>query len=179
MNRYLAAEPPLFEETQKFDQVWFRLLGLGILGGALFFIVFSSYHQLIQGVPFGDRPLPDRALVIVNVLILLFSIVMTLWLTNLKLTTRLDRRGLSINYWPLARRNLPLEKIASWQAMDYHPIRDYGGWGVRYSLTQRHWVYSVKGHRGVLLELSDGKKLMLGSGRADELAQAIAEAKRS
>jgi hypothetical protein len=178
MNDPFVQEPPLFEEVQRFDQLWFRLL-LGALAAAgLYFIIAGSYIQLVQGIPFGNKPLPDMGLVAVNVLFFLLGVALPVALMRLKLEVRLDRHALIARYWPLAVRKIPLPKIKSWEARTYRPIRDYGGWGVRYSLTQRHWVYNVKGNRGVLLELADGKKFMLGSQRAEELAQALAEAKQ-
>jgi hypothetical protein len=53
----------------------------------------------------------------------------------------------------------------------YRPIRDYGGWGIRYGRGGK--AYNVSGNRGVMLELSDGQKLLIGSQRPEELANAI------
>ena len=179
MKNFLTQEPPLFEEVQRFNQFWLRLLLAPIVIGALYLIVAGTYTQLIRGIPFGDKPVPDGALVAINVFILLLGVALPLGLMNVKLKIRLDRQALIANFWPLTSRTIPLAKIKSWEARDYRPIRDYGGWGVRYSLTQGHWIYNVQGHRGVLLQLADGKQFMLGSQRADELAQALAEAKKS
>jgi hypothetical protein len=38
-------------------------------------------------------------------------------------------------------------------------------------------AYNVRGDRGVQLVLRDGRRVLIGSQRADELAKAIAEAK--
>jgi hypothetical protein len=39
------------------------------------------------------------------------------------------------------------------------------------------WAYNVRGNRGVQLELANGKRILIGSQRAEELAGAIGEAK--
>ena len=62
-------------------------------------------------------------------------------------------------------------------AMDYYaarvyrPIREYGGWGIRYGKNGK--AYNISGDRGVQLELQNSKPLLIGSQRADELAQTI------
>ncbi|NVL91956.1 MAG: hypothetical protein HWN71_02845 [Desulfobacterales bacterium] len=55
--------------------------------------------------------------------------------------------------------------------MTYNPLKDYGGWGIRYGRGGR--AYNVSGNRGVYLELSNGKSLLIGSLQPEELARAI------
>ena len=52
-------------------------------------------------------------------------------------------------------------------------IAEYGGWGVR--MRRGGMAYNVSGDRGVQLELMDGKRILIGSQRAGELADAIRE----
>ena len=63
-----------------------------------------------------------------------------------------------------------------WEARTYRPILEYGGWGIRYTMG-RGWAYNVSGNQGVQLELASGKRILIGSQRAEELARAIGEAK--
>lgn len=53
------------------------------------------------------------------------------------------------------------------------PQSRYGGWGVRSGFERM--AYTVSGNPGVRIELKDGKEVLVGSQRADELARAIAE----
>jgi hypothetical protein len=53
----------------------------------------------------------------------------------------------------------------------YRPIRDYGGWGIRYGRNGK--AYNVSGNRGVMLEFSHGQKLLIGSQKPGDLANAI------
>jgi hypothetical protein len=50
-------------------------------------------------------------------------------------------------------------------------MREYGGWGVKYGWAGK--AYNISGNRGVQLKLSNGKGLLIGSQRPEELAQAI------
>ncbi|MDA0207364.1 MAG: hypothetical protein O2795_18715 [Acidobacteria bacterium] len=71
--------------------------------------------------------------------------------------------------WP--ERIIPYHQIVKVEAQSYRPIRDYGGWGVRGIAPVI--AFNVSGNRGVLLSLSNGQYLMIGSQRADQLAAAL------
>ncbi|MHC4338483.1 MAG: hypothetical protein ACYSTG_11155 [Planctomycetota bacterium] len=59
-------------------------------------------------------------------------------------------------------------------ARTYKPIREYGGWGIRYSFRKGIGrAYNMSGNKGVQLVFKNGKKLLIGSQKPDELAQAI------
>ena len=67
-----------------------------------------------------------------------------------------------------------LSTLKKYEVQTYRPIRDYGGWGIRYGRGGK--AYNVSGNRGVMLELSDGQKLLIGSQKPDDLANAISSA---
>jgi hypothetical protein len=64
--------------------------------------------------------------------------------------------------------------VKSHEVITYSPLRDYGGWGIRYGSKGK--AYNVSGNRGVRLELSNGKRLLFGSQRPEELSEAVAAA---
>jgi hypothetical protein len=66
-----------------------------------------------------------------------------------------------------------LAEIVHRETRTYRPILEYGGWGVRYSFVRKGWAYTVSGNRGVQLQLANGKRILVGSQRAEELARAI------
>jgi hypothetical protein len=94
---------------------------------------------------------------------------------TIRLTVRVDHGHLHIHFFPLLTRNIPLEQIEQWEPRTYHPLLEYGGWGLRRGW--KGWAYNISGNRGVQLTLADGKRLLIGSQRADELAAAIGEGK--
>jgi hypothetical protein len=87
-----------------------------------------------------------------------------------------DDEAVRIQFFPLWKKTLRLEEIAQWEARSYRPVLEYGGWGIRYGGSSG-WAYNVRGNRGVQLVLEDGKRILIGSQRAEELAWAISEAK--
>ena len=93
----------------------------------------------------------------------------------LRLSVRLDAEGLHIRFFPLVNRHIPLDQITRWEARTYRPILEYGGWGIRCGW--KGMAYNVSGNQGVQLELANGKRILIGSQRAEELAKAIGEAK--
>ncbi len=103
------------------------------------------------------------------------GIPLLLWAT--RLSVRVEPGHLRIRFFPFRRRDIPLSEIARWEVRTYRPIREYGGWGIRYSLTGAGWAYNVSGNRGVQLGFTDGGRLLLGSQHPEELAAALERAR--
>ena len=94
-----------------------------------------------------------------------------------RLTTAVHREGIYAHMFPLTRRHFyRWEDIESCESVTYRPIRDFGGWGVRYGRSGK--AYNVYGKRGVQLVFTDGRRLLLGSQRPDEFA-AVATSHRA
>jgi hypothetical protein len=79
---------------------------------------------------------------------------------------------------PIYRRVIAITDIRRYHVVQYRPILDYGGWGIRAGRDGER-VLNARGNRGVRLELSDGTKLLIGSQRPEELAETIERANRT
>jgi len=94
-----------------------------------------------------------------------------LWLLYTeKMTTEVRTDGLYIRYYPfqLSFHKIPLDKLKS------HKVRDdIMGLGMGYPFRGRGKVYNTSGTRGVQLDFTDGKRLLIGSQKPEELAIAI------
>ena len=156
----------VFQEVQKPTQLWLRLLiyGLALLTW------YGFIQQIIFGRPFGTNPAPDW---VIGLIWLLIGIGLPLFWHLTKLVVEVREDHLSVRYIPFISREISLAHIIRYEARAYHPIREYGGWGIRWWFGQRY-AYSVSGNQGVELELSTGEKIMIGSQRPAELAEAIA-----
>jgi hypothetical protein len=73
---------------------------------------------------------------------------------------------------------IPLSEIGSVQAVTYRPLREFGGWGIRWGWKGSR-AYSIAGNRGVELELREGKLIVVGSETPEALATAIGSARTS
>jgi hypothetical protein len=78
---------------------------------------------------------------------------------------------------PIYRRVVSISGIRRYAVVQYRPIVDYGGWGIRAGRDGER-VLNARGNRGVRLELTDGSKLLIGSQRPEELAETIERAQR-
>ena len=89
----------------------------------------------------------------------------------MKLITEVRDDSLTLRFHPLTNQIIPYEHIKTCEVRKYHPIREYGGWGIRYG--RKGKAFNVSGNLGVQLELAQGKSLLIGSQRPEELARAI------
>ena len=73
--------------------------------------------------------------------------------------------------FPLYRRRIARRQIVAAENVIYSPLADYGGWGIR------GWgkdvAFNACGNRGVRLTLIDGRRVLVGSQRSEELAEAL------
>lgn len=160
-----------FREVQKFRQrfLWILLLITDLL--TLIFFGYGMFKQLILGQAWGSRPMPDSGLIIVGLSTILLLSILTYAFYRMQLVTEVRNDGLSISFLPLRTQLIPYSHIKTCKALTYHPIREYGGWGIRYG--RKGKAYNVSGNRGVQLEFIQGKPLLIGSQRPEELAKAI------
>jgi hypothetical protein len=148
----------LFEENQSFRQPWLWALMLATLAVLLVASLLAPGSQIVPWVVLG------------------LTLAVALLLYSMRLSVQVDAETVRIRFFPVWKKTIPLGDIVRWEARTYRPILEYGGWGIRYMIG-RGWAYNVRGNQGVQLELASGKRILIGSQRAEELARAIGEAK--
>lgn len=153
-----------YQEEQRFRQPWVWVLVLGIAAIQW----WSWIQQILLGQPFGSNPGPDW---MVWLIWLLFGIGLPLFFVYLRLVTEVRADGVWLRYVPLTKRMIPFEEIERCEAVEYKPLREYGGWGVRGLGSNR--AYNVSGKEGVRLHLRNGDVVVIGSQRSQDLALAI------
>ena len=161
----------LFREEQKFNQLWIWILVL--LPAAIAW--YSVIGQLVFKRPFGSNPASDNGVLLIWIFV---GVLFPLFMASLRLVTEVRSDGLYVRFYPLHRswRSFSFASIRSCDILTYRPIRDYGGWGIRYGL--KGTAYNVSGDRGVLIGFMDGGKLMIGSQKPEELGAAISSGLR-
>jgi len=143
-----------FREEQRFRQPWLMLLM------AASTLVAAWAGQTVQSGPAAT--LSAVAL----------PVAIWVWLLSMTLITEVRPEGLYVRFkmlWP--ERIIPYYQIVKAEAKTYRPILEYGGWGVRGIAPVK--AFNVSSNRGVLLSLTDGQYLMIGSQRPDQLAAAL------
>ena len=155
-----------YSETQRFRQWWVWLvLGLPAVLGWMGFVI-----QIILGREFGNQPAPDWVVILIWVF---GAFLLPLFMFRLSLETRVvAREGIHLRFRPFRGRTVPFESIESVTPGTYRPIREFGGWGVRWGGKGKR-AYSVSGNERVEVILDDGTAWTIGTARPDELAAAI------
>jgi hypothetical protein len=158
-----------YTETQKFRQAWLWILI--IISALVPIAIFGAgfYRQIIQGQPFGNHPASDTGLIIGSALVVVFTVSLLLLFGTIKLTTMIDNKGISYRFFPfhLQYRTIRWEEIEKYEVIQYNPLADYGGWGIRYGKGGK--AYNVSGDRGLKLYLRSGRNLMIGTQREEEM----------
>jgi hypothetical protein len=161
----------VYREVQQFRQGWIWAVVIAIAG----LIWVAGVKQLILDRPFGGQPMPDVLLVIFW---LIFGIGLPALFLFCRLVIEVRDDGIYIRFSPfhLSFRRIGFEELKEYEVRTYRPIREYGGWGIRSG--SNGMAYNVSGNRGVQLVLTNGRRLLLGSQRPEELWQAIHEGAR-
>jgi hypothetical protein len=161
----------LFREAQGFTQRWLWIAmwitELAVL--AAFGLIVFMHAAGMTGQRFGVTPIIHIAIasvVLAAVMVLLYK---TCLLTEVRDT------GLFVRFFPFhfSFHAIPLQDVKGFRAVTYRPIKEYGGWGIRYGISGK--AYTVAGNRGVRLEFHSGKSLLIGSQRPEELEAALRE----
>ena len=159
-------QSPIYREVQRFRQAWIWIIILAITGMQW----VAAVEQLLFKRPFGDNPMQDIPLAIYW---LIFGVGLPALLFFSQLITEIRDDGIYIRFSPFHRtfRRIAFSEIKQCKVLNYLPIRDYGGWGIR--VRRKGKVFNVSGDRGVQIELINGDQLLIGSQRADEFWQSI------
>ena len=159
-----------FLETQRLPG-WVMALVLVAAGSSIGVFLIGFYVQLVRNEPWGDNPLSDGALTALGIGFIVLGLGLIWLFASLKLITEVHADHIRIRFAPMRAKRIPFADIASADATTVSPIRDYGGWGVRYGKGTK--AYLANGNRGVLLTMPRGKNLLIGSQVPNELATAL------
>tara|TARA_B100001750_G_C15188160_1_gene437481 strand:+ start:78 stop:551 length:474 start_codon:yes stop_codon:yes gene_type:complete len=145
-----------FFEIQRFTNplFWIVLLGSGIFSLGIIYATGELGYGLLM------------------IFTLLYGLIVGFIYVH-KLTTCIDKTGLSFRFFPYhwSARKYEFKNILSYEVIIYKPLRDYGGWGIRFGKGER--VYNVKGNKGIRIRFIDGKKIMLGTQKSDDFIRAM------
>ena len=155
------AENILFTEKQKFNQWWLWAFLLGINGLTLFGLI----KQLVFRESFGSKPMGDMGLILFTMFLGLFTYLFT----KIELITQITNEGIAIKFSPFHRqfKFFKWSEISKCYIRTYSPLKDYGGWGIKYG--SLGIVYNVSGNQGIQLEFLDNRNILIGTNKPDEV----------
>ena len=157
----------LFTERQRFKQWWLWLILLGI--NVLF--LFGVFKQVIGGQQFGDKPMSNVGLLVTTGL----TILLTLLFVNFRLDTNIKKDGIYVRFFPfhLKFKHYTWDNLTKSFVRQYSPLTEYGGWGLRLGLFGKGTAFNVSGDKGLQLEFTNNKKLLIGTNKPDELTETL------
>jgi hypothetical protein len=170
----------LFKEEQRFNQPWVWLILVPVSVSVFWIFGVAFNKQLVNGEPWGDKPMSDAGLIVFGIFTLLMMIGLTILFYTMKLEVKIKMDGVYYRYPPMIRkfRKISNESIERFEVRKYNPIREYGGWGVKTHGNPKKrrkygLAYNVKGNIGLQLYLKDGNKILIGTQRSDALKHAM------
>lgn len=160
VSKSIKNELTTFNETQWFAK---NPLGMGIillLISLFVYVVFiqdSSKEAIFFAVFFLGLPL--------------------LFILSIHLKILVDSNTIQMKFFPLFfEETFHKQNIENLQLIKYHPIRDFGGWGIRYGKNNIR-AFNISGNRGLLVTLKNGEKILIGTKRAKDLQNVLREHK--
>jgi hypothetical protein len=154
----------LFHEVQ-YAGLWvFAILGgVGLVLPVLFIVLARVAGK-------GDKAY--AAPILRAAAVMVFLLASGIFLYAGKMTTEVDGAGVRVTFgWlPFYQRAVPAGGVAAAEAVEYDPA-EFGGSGIRGRGNDR--LLSQSGTKAARLTLKDGGRLLIGSQRAEELAEAV------
>ena len=91
----------------------------------------------------------------------------------MKLKTRVSKKGLHYQFFPIhiKEKVILFEDMESFKARTYSPMKEFGGWGIRYGFESK--AYNVSGDQGVQIVLKNERKVLFGSQNHKQLEKAM------
>ncbi len=156
-----------FYEKQKVRKwwIWGIVLSINLIS------IYALYFQLIIGKPFGTNPLSDLSLIIISCLSGLFL----LFTFSIKLETKINYEGVFVRFFPF-HKNFKLYKwneISNIYVRKYSPIKEFGGWGLRYNFYRTNKAYNISGNYGLQIDFLNNKKLLIGTKQSEILLEIL------
>lgn len=146
----------IFEENQRFTQWWL-------------WVILLSFPIIAFG-PFDEKD--------INYNHVLIGFALPVFFYLLQLRIKVNSEGLHYQFFPfhLKYHTIKIEEIVKVEALQYNPLAEYGGWGIRYGFKGK--AYNTRGNLGVKVHLQNGRNILFGSQKYKELSKALKRIKK-
>ncbi len=142
-----------FIESQKVKQAWIIVLMITVT-------IFSIINYVQMPASFSS----------IAPLVIIF--IANLILIALKLNTKINKQGIYFQLFPFQFKynEISWNDVLTIEVRKYKPIREYGGWGYRFSFKNGK-AYNISGNMGLQIVLKNGDKILIGTQKPDELME--------
>ena len=169
----MISNPILFREDQRVRNpiLWITLVVVssGLMGTALWMLV----QHFQKRTDANALQQVDTLMVGLAVAIMLLNGGLLLFVALLKMQVEVTIEGLYIRFLPIQfkTRQIDLADVVTVAAVQYHPVMDYGGYGIR--KRQKAKAYNLGGHDGVQIDYGSGYHVMIGTKHPASLEASI------
>jgi hypothetical protein len=160
----MTDRPIIFREEQR-RPVSHQVIIFLAAGGPSLLLLFGLMQQFVYEV--------EWAVIAGSVAVVALTLVAMIALLFSRLLVEVREDGVYYRFVPIHRswKRIGASEIDRSFARGYNWINDSDEGGLRWSAGDR--TYWIKGDRGVQLELADGRRMFLGSQRAEDLVAAV------
>lgn len=154
-----------FTEIQQFKKWWLFIL----LPLPLFIFLIPNLLKSIGAI---ETPTSNTNYFDVLIPLILSALIMC-WILMMRLKTNINTEGITAHFQniPFCKRHYNWSDIQSVKVIEYSPLFDYGGWGVR--LSANGWCYNVSGKYGIKIIDKKGKTFLIGTQQQKEAENII------
>lgn len=156
----------VFNEQQKFNHP-LMILGLGAAFIVFIGLVIKDWEQISQ---------MNTTNMLLSLSGLFVLLIISFFFFLLKLYTRIDEKGINYQFYPfqLSLQVISWKEIETCYLRKYKAILEFGGWGYRINLTRQNGrAYTTTGNIGLQLKLKNGKKILIGTQKKEELQRTL------
>jgi len=160
-----------FFERQHFKWWWLWVLLFIVIG----IFIWGIIQQTVFNIPFGSKPV--SSLVLLSMLIIPVAIAGLIF--SIEIKTRINAEGVYCSFRPfeLKGRMMKWNDIDKVYVREYSAMKEFAGWGLKYGGRMYGWAYTVGGHYGLQLQLKDGKKVLLGTHKPEQVKDLLKQLK--
>ena len=159
-----------FRETQRLPG-WVMALIILSAGSSIAVFVSGMYVQLVRGEPWGSNPMTDQGLIAAGAVSMVIGIALIVLFATLRLVTEVHADAVHIRFAPMRPKRIPYDSISSAEVRTIRPIRDFGGWGVRYRKGAKG--YLARGNQAVWFSMRDGRDIVIGTEQPEQFESAL------
>ncbi|GAA0358723.1 DUF6141 family protein [Bacillus horti] len=122
--------------------------------------------QFITGEPVGNRPMSDTGLIIFTAI---FGVLLPLAFMTMKAQVTIYSHSMTIGLTPIFRKKIDFQDIQSVAHTKISPIKEFGGWGIRWNGAK--WGLIVEGKEGIEILLRSGSIFVVTSKSPEKIIQ--------
>ena len=140
----------------------------GVARAILWAVVLLACYASVAG--WDEDVAPHLGLAMVGLVFAITGAV--IWIiAGLTVEVQESRIVMHLGRLPVIRGVVPFDEIVSLRSVEYRPIREFGGWGLRGSGRRRAWT--ARGKLAVAIELKGNRELLIGSDHPKRLEERI------